>query len=55
MNAHRPTGLGEPELKGKLSLFRPPDSTERRDKLESKTRAMTKDPMTIRLNVCVPR
>ena len=28
MNATRPTGLGEPELKGKLSLFRPPDSTK---------------------------
>ena len=28
MNVTRPTGLGEPELDGKLSLFRPPDPTK---------------------------
>jgi hypothetical protein len=28
MNTTRPTGLGEPELNGKLSLFRPPDQTK---------------------------
>ena len=28
MNVTRPTGLGEPELDGKLSLFRPPESTK---------------------------
>ena len=28
MNATRPTGLGELELNGKLSLFRPPDSAK---------------------------
>lgn len=28
MNTTRPTGLGEPDVSGKLSLFRPPDSTK---------------------------
>jgi len=28
MNAARPTGLGEPELSGKLSLFQPPKSSK---------------------------
>ena len=28
MNAARPTGLGEPELSGKLNLFQPPKSSK---------------------------
>ena len=36
MNAIRPTGLGEPDVNGKLSLFRPPDSTKRPVEEQSK-------------------
>ena len=36
MNAIRPTGLGEPDVDGKLSLFRPPDSLVSKRPIEVK-------------------
>ena len=34
MKASRPTGLGEPEISGKRSLFQPPDDLDQKEKKE---------------------
>ena len=44
MNAARPTGLGEPELNGKLSLFRPPDPSKNKQQTGTESEGDDRDP-----------